>query len=208
MGTVFFQGSFTSIPVQVSVEYPPVALTGSSTVISGQAYGNGTYTTTQGTQFNASFAAWYVFDKTTNNAGTSRWATNGGYNAGTGAYTGALAQTAGYSGDWVQITMPAAIVVTSYSVTNYYNSFSAVIANTPVSWVILGTNDAVPSSGGSWTVIDTQTNIVWSPTNAFSTQTFNVTGASSFAAYRMVVTKMGNGLDGNLSFQELRFFGY
>ncbi len=207
MGTVFFQGSFVSIPAPASVEYPPTALTGSSTVISGQAYGNGTYTTTQGTQFSSSFSAWYVFDKTVNNAGTSRWATNGGYNAGTGAYTGALAQTAGYSGDWVQITLPSQILVTSYSVTNYYNSFSSVIANTPVSWVILGTNDASPSSGGNWTVIDTQTNLTWTA-GSYTTQTFSVSSVSTFATYRMVVTKMGNGLDSNLSFQELRFFGY
>ncbi len=182
-------------------EYPPTALTGSSTVVSGQLYGNGTYTTTQGTSFSSSFNAWYAFDKTVNNSGTSRWATAGGYNPSTGAYGGALT-TAGYSGDWLQITMPAQILVTSYSVTNFYNDFTAAIANTPVSWVLLGSDD-----GTTWTVIDTQTNLTWTA-GSFTTKIFSVSITTKFAIYRMVVTKMGNGVDSNLTLQELRLYGY
>lgn len=195
----------------VAAEYPPTALNSTAMTgqtISGQTYGNGTYTVKTGTQFSSSFAGWYAFDKSANTSGTSRWATNGGYNTTSGAYTGAITTTNAGAGDYLQITLPAAVTVTYYSITNFYNNGTSNIGNTPKTWYLVGTNDATPTDSGNWTVVDSETNIAWTPSTAYSTQTFATSSPGSYSTYRLVVNTEGNIVDANFTLQELKLFGY
>jgi hypothetical protein len=113
-----------------SREYPPVALTGTTTNISGQAYGNGTYTVSG--DFGSPEK---VFDK-----GNSISTLTGFYNYNTGVYTGEFSITAtngfNYAGGRVQLTLPNAIHLTSYSV-----QVSSDVAKSISQWVMLGSID-------------------------------------------------------------------
>ena len=75
-------------------EYPPAGLTGATTVISGQAYGNGTYIVNQSRQATTTRAGWRICDY-----GIESWQST------------TLGNT---NGDWVEITLPTSILLTSF----------------------------------------------------------------------------------------------
>ena len=114
------------------------------------------------------------------------WHSDGtSYNASTGVYTGALSTTANgvsYSGEWLQVQLPFAIILRYFTLTGRTN-FSTTRA--PRSFVILGS-----VNGSTWDLVHEETNINnWS--NA--AQTFVVLRATNtYMYYRIVVRQVGN----------------
>jgi hypothetical protein len=140
---------------------------------------------------------WRCFDK--NNNGTW-WTTNeGSYSTSTGLYTAGVYSTtisgSAYSGEWIQIQLPAAIILTSYTI---YNA-SSWNKRAPNTFKLAGSND-----GTTWTLVDTQTGITsW----ASSTTSLTFTPSAqtiAYAYYRLCVNQVQVNADfGYLSIGEL-----
>lgn len=113
--------------------YPPVALTGYTTNITGQTYGNGTYVTS--TPVENANPTWQAFNKLP----TGPWRSNNEYAITTGAYTGALTTSVSgvgnINGAYLHILLPNAIVLDSFyfeynrSSTVEFRNFSIVGSN-------------------------------------------------------------------------------
>jgi hypothetical protein len=154
-----------------ALRYPPVSLaTGVSmngnvgtTVVSGQSYGNGTYVTSTSANY-STYYAYKAFDQDP----TTWWNGSGGTNS---PFT---ASGTTYSGQWVQIQLPIAIFLTSYTLTQANGSAFD-------NFFIAGSNDA-----STWTLVDSQSTIqsFWSTKASQTFYTALVTTAFSY--YRII----------------------
>jgi len=118
--------------ITIGNEYPPVSLSAAVTTISGNSYGNGTYTIAASTA-NASYPAYTVFDKNNNtfwtsvpslvnnasvyNNNTSPYVFNTTTNS-TATYLSTLNTGAALYGEYIDITLPQPIIVSSYSISS------------------------------------------------------------------------------------------
>jgi hypothetical protein len=212
----------------ISKAYPPAALTAASTTLSSQTYGNGTYVVSQSSgtaylTFNKNLADYWqgragdqggqVYDN------GAAWQNNAGADGGTGnvcTVSGATAYAttspwntftsvnSAYYGDWVQLQMPQAIRLTTYTITGR-NGFASM---TPQNWVILASNN-----GSSWTLIDTQvTTTTWTNNTAYSFTPSFPGGVAAYSYYAIVITRIGSGTAhsqyGCASMAEMVFNGY
>ena len=163
------------------LSFPPAAMTGYSTALNA-GYGQGTYVASASSEFSG-YYAWYAFDQS---ASTYWVSVGGGYNTSSPYnYTGAVTTTdvngTSYSGDWLQIQLPASTVLSSYTITN--NGAAAA----PQVFFLLGSRD-----GTNWFLIDSRSGITWS-TSGIS-QTFTVASGQAFIYFRIVTRNVaGNG---------------
>ena len=157
-------------------QYPPVDMTGNTTNVSGQSYGNGTYTASSSTSFGGGYAPYMGFTAT-----TSQWWASGGYRyntvtglaGGTNGTTTTISSGTTYTGDWCQVAMPLSITVRSYKM---IPTVAIGQAPSPQTWVLGGSTD-----GTTWTTIHVQTNA----SLAYSTSyTYTVSPGGAFAYYR------------------------
>jgi hypothetical protein len=185
--------AFPSPPVQ---QYPPASLTvgvsgtqPSTTAISGMPYGNGTYTANASSYF-ASDYAYLAFDKLNpNNLFWASSTTTGTYSqnapytySGSGGASTTDVNAVQYKGEWLQLQMPASIVLTSYSISPV-QSATNVLLQSPATFWVLGSNN-----GTTWYVIDTRTNVSWTTTTP---QTFMTnTNTTAYSYYRLVVNQV------------------
>jgi hypothetical protein len=138
---------------------------------------------------------WRCFDK--NNNG-SWWTTaTVSYTPGSGAYIGSTYSTtissSAYLGEWVQIQMPFAILLTSYTIYNASNWN----ARAPQNFKLAGSND-----GTIWTLIDTQTGITsWA--SSTTSLTFTPSSQTNAYTYFRLCVNVTNGQDSYLSIGEL-----
>jgi hypothetical protein len=118
---------------------------------------------------------WRAFDKT-----NAEWASGAGADYSAGVAT-TNTQTSGlYNGAWLQIKLPIAINLYSYSLTSPPNWS----IKSPAKWYILGSND-----GTTWTVVDSQqTAVTW--TGVFQVKTFIPTPTIAYSYYRIVVNEI------------------
>lgn len=212
---VFFQypsGTFINSPtssykIPVPVQYPPTGLTSNTTVISGQVYGNGTYTTTASLSYPGQ-NPYNAFDYNT----ATLWGSDaypgggGGYSLSSpyqyvkGVYFTNIGGTS-VGGEWLEIVLPVSITVTSYSIQSRNDTYWG---QTPGGFYLTGFN------GTNYTSLDRRTGITWSGSSQI--KTFTVTGASSYSTIRIVVTNTSGGSPGPAydfcSMAELILFGY
>lgn len=92
------------------LRYPPAALTGATTVLSSQSYGNGTYECTTSYNYdNALTPGYKAFDRNEGDWATG-WSCVGKYSSSSGAYTGTTSTTATnggvYNGEYIQLKLP------------------------------------------------------------------------------------------------------
>jgi hypothetical protein len=145
--------STRAVQVRPVAVFPPGVFTATSTVISGLSYsqyltgypfgGTGTYTSNSSSGTGASTRSWRAFDGVIGSNG-GRWVSDGTYTVNT-PYTGTQKTTVAgvdYPGEWLQLQLPQAIVLSSYSI--YPQS-----TNIPATWNVFASND-----GTTWTVID------------------------------------------------------
>ena len=175
------------------VEYPPPlhlstqAITGNSIVVSGSTYGNGTYTASASSEYGANYAAAKAFNKliaATN--GYDGWYSTSvvSYTAANNTYSGAVTTTASglvLSGEWIQLQMPSATTLRTYTLSTH--SHNEGITNAPTSfWLVASTN------ASTWTLIDTRQNIMWS--RLCESKTFTTTNDTSYTYYRLIVNQL------------------
>lgn len=187
--------------------YPPASL-GSSTLVSGnrytvtltgQTYGNGTYLTNSSSVFTTgTLAAYLAFDKIIGGS-TNIWASAvAGYNTTTGLYTANTYSTSVFNtgtvfGEWVEITLPSQIILTSYSLTCRSDQTNQM----PFNWIIVATND----NGTTWTQIDIEYNFTFTTSQV---RLFTITNNSiAYNQYRIIITATPpNNGNGFVSFSE------
>ena len=148
---------------QVSAKFPPQALTGSVTTLSGNFDGNGQYTVAASSR---SSLAWQAFGS---EFGYSAWRSDQVYNATTGVYTGS-ASIGGYSGEYLTIQMPQSIKLKR--IDTRYNFYTQTIH-------VLGSNDGV-----SWNLVYTIERITTSNETFFSNAT------TAYSQYAFVSEKL------------------
>lgn len=170
--------------------YPPVALTGYSTTVSGQAYGNGLYTVSASSSQGS--GAFNAFTTTTNaNSGWNSANSGSSYHGGTGLYTGTVSAVIGgqsYPGDWLSISMPSAVYLGSYAIFPRSGTCGATPGNTesPAQWVLAGSNDCT-----TWAPIDSRSGVTYSSTTPGVNASFSVTPAAAYSCYMLSVQAIG-----------------
>lgn len=215
-GNVDSVGSLTTTALSYTInktlrKYPPVDITLPTTnaltslfIISNQVYGNGTYIISASSSSSLSTSCFNVFVAGSVNYWTT---TSSLYNTSTFVYTG-IQKTTTYnissspystvhSGEWVQIELPSAIILTSYLlVSSTFNTSTSGIND----FVILGSND-----GSNWGLLDSKTAQNLNTSSVHSV--YNLfTNTTPYRFYRLVVTKIvGNA--GYLSLGDWRLFG-
>lgn len=185
---------FTSqIKIGYANEYPPIAMTADTTSISGQTYGNGTYTISS--NVTSQPALFSGFDK---NITTFLNLNSGTYSATSPfAYNGSVSTIVSgvpTLGDFVDLVLPLPIALTSYSLQPRNDAAFGQICR---SWSIAGSND-----GTIYELIEARSNIIWVQGVA---QTFPITSPSiiSYKRYRLII-QAANQFP---SIMEIRYFG-
>lgn len=171
--------------------YPPTAMSASPQTLS-TSYGSGTYTATT-SSLNASGTGWQpykAFDADT----TSAYATLGVYTQGSGAYTGTTKTTVGatdYMGEWIQIQLPVAIMLTSYDLT-VPAANSGGFGDAPNCmiqvWTVLGSTD-----GTTWAVVDPTRNVGATGWGVGTLKNFSASPAAKYTYFRWALTQTRGG---------------
>ena len=178
-----------NLPVYVesgvtSTVFPPSAMSADSTVISG-----GTYVASASSIFGGTtFPPYLAFDK---NAATFwHMQSTAAYSTTTNQYIGTtttnFSTTVGgvpYYGEWLQLRLPTANVLSSYAIT----SRASLGAQAPATFYIMGSNDDT-----TFTLIDTQTSVSWLAGGG-ETKTFTASSPYPFTRYRIVIGAVSSG---------------
>lgn len=186
--------------------YPPTSLetgvTGSNpytTIVSAQSYGNGTYIVTTSSNLGG-WLAYFAFNKAVNNSG---WASAGQpYTLSTGIYGITTYSTvisgSTINGEWIQIQLPNAIILGSYTFTSRTD---ASVWQNPYTWYIAASND-----GSTWVQIDYKTLQVCSSLGQVRTFTIN-NNTTAYSYYRIVVSGIQPSAgDGYVSISEIYLY--
>jgi|APGre2960657404_1045060.scaffolds.fasta_scaffold00553_7 hypothetical protein len=182
------------------VEYPPPfyigatqsivdttvgSVTQSTITVAGSTYGNGAYVAFASTQYDANYKPSKAFNKiATAASGVEMWLSSASqlYSGLDYTYIGSVTTTASgisLKGDWIQIITPSAIALKSYTIASEDN----YIDGSPVKWWVVGS-----TTGSTWTLLDSQSNINWGGTSL--TKTFNVNNDVAFNYYRLIVNQL------------------
>ena len=177
-------GTARAVAVQAHpvVQWPPVAMTSNTTVVSGQLYGNGTYIATASVPNNT---IWYIFD---NNINTYyEQATAFPYNYTTGTYIGSNVTTissVSVSGEWFQVQLPTSIILRSYTLVGRQTVYWRL--RNPTTFWIAGSND-----GTTWSNVHQQSNIN-PPQDGITINVPTTSNSVPYTYYRLVVNVIGN----------------
>ena len=161
--------------------YPPVALTSATSLLSGQACGNGQVDITSSSPFTPESA----FDRDS----TTFWNTNEAYSNCAdpssiymiGNVSTTLVDRTRLLGDWLQIQFP-------YRITSNYYTIQSVIGpgrRHPFSFALVGSNN-----GSSWNRISLYTNLTKSTVGlGFPNVMFNVSASttSAYSYFRLII---------------------
>jgi hypothetical protein len=174
----------------VARQYPPIAATGVVTNVlpSAATYGRGYYIASASSEIAGApvtTPAWAAFGSadswSTLNASGYLYSASSPF-----AYIGALSTTTDvsavtYAGEWLQLQVPAAIVLTAFTL----SGTSGQTTRAPASFTVLGSRN-----GASWVPIAQQSGVPFSA----GIQLFAVTTAQAYTYFRLVVTNLtGNG---------------
>ena len=186
-----------SIPTTSISAFPPDKLTGSTTKLVS-SYGDGTYVVSSSGYNEPDY---WAFDRVSACAQETCFWTNAEpfvYDADNGGgYIGSTTTTVGdtqYAGDWLQIQMPAPVVLSSYAL----YTRSDILARGPKSFVIAGSND-----GSTWVNLDLRTDVTNWSTSGF---TFKLSRPAAPYFYFRIIVLANNG-DPWLSLGEWTLYG-
>lgn len=85
-----------------------------------------------------------------------------------------------YYGEWVQIQLPDAIILSSYVLTGPIDE--SIRKSMPKDFVLVASND-----GNSWILLDNHINLTWS---IGVTKTFTITNNNAYSHYRIIINKI------------------
>jgi hypothetical protein len=187
------------------VQWPPTAMTSNATVVSGQAYGNGTYYATESTgASNASGTATFtMFDNNINTYYEQKYdglppsyylgsyyyinGTSNVLNSPTTTVSGASVL-----GWWVQIQSPTSFILRNYTIVGrQINNFWTT--RMPSTFWIAGSND-----GATWSNVHYQAGLTFAPQSGVNFTLPLTSNSVSYSYYRMIVSVIGSG-PGNTS---------
>jgi hypothetical protein len=184
-----------------SAAYPPASaqslITSNSVTIANQLYGNGAYTFSASSVYtpaNPAYPAYMAFN-TSSGTDSEGWYANGpNYGDNGGAYTGTastVAADATYAGEWLQVSLPYAIVLKSYLLTPRPGVFFT--AQSPRVFVVFGSKTGADSS---WVALDKHTVDAGTTVSNWTTdsKTFVISPAVSeaYSFYRISIQVIGN----------------
>lgn len=181
-----------TVPTASDGEYPPSPMTANTCTLS-----NGTYIATL-VPNDLWGAAYHSFDKSQSisQANTLNQFSGDGTYKGSNSTTFIIGSSTNVvKGDWIQLQMPQAINLGSYSLA----SAPGYPSRSPKSMRLLGSTD-----GKTWYHIDVQTGLVWNSSG--EVKQFTVTTSMAFNYFRLVDFFHNSGDNGNSLFAELRFF--
>ena len=180
------EGVASSVSSSSGNKFPPAPMTAASTSLTGQPYGNGAYVATQ-SSFLASdpiSLGWRAFDYVPNTYHSS----DSVYNTETGEHTGTTTTTVGgvsVKGEWLQLQLPAPILLRSYVMTPRSAALSQ--SRQPNSFVLAGSTD-----GTTWTQVDARTGVSYASTLASTTFTVPSPTTVQYSYYRLIARVMGD----------------
>ncbi|KAI8995106.1 hypothetical protein BC832DRAFT_596123 [Gaertneriomyces semiglobifer] len=161
------------------VSFPPANMTAETTLITGQTYGNGTYIATASSVYNNStyYTPWRAFE-------TGSWYPLVNSYSGTAPYSyvrgiTTLVDSVSVAGEWIQLQMPVAIILSSFDITS--STTSRFIKD----FDLVGSDD----NGTTFTSILSST-MNW---GTGSVQTINIPvpkSAKAFNTYRLICKSM------------------
>jgi alpha-tubulin suppressor-like RCC1 family protein len=179
-----YSESVQSIDVATDRVFPPAAMTNNTTVLTTSVtYGVGTYIASASAIYDSASQPFQAFKKDGN---TTSWITLDAYSVANGTYTRSPPTKTfsnsgiAYLGEWLQIQLPSAIILKSYDITCYANSYCK-------NWAILGS-----INGANWTLLDTRVNAVTTVSNVPQRYTLQ-SSASLYTYFRLVVSEMVSG---------------
>jgi len=180
-----------------TLSFPPASMNVACTIIAG-GYGRGAYIASASSVYTTTYyEPWTVFSLPVNKA-VSWVCTNLYSSSNPYTYTGSVATVdtsgANYSGEWIQLQMPVAIVLSSYSIVRR----PAIVDQQP-SWWLLGSRDGV-----NWSFIDLRTGIATDAANPVLTYSVTVSHAYSYFRY---IIRIGVAAGGNPGLTSLSFSG-
>lgn len=198
--TMIFDNFTVVADTASSLAYPPVGLTGNSTTLSGQTYGNGSYVAYSSSNY-ASSEGYRTFDKTQISlwsSATQSYNSNTPWATASTLYSTTVSGTA-YNGEWVDILLPSSTVLTSYSLTSRTD---AQWYQSPSAWLIAGSNNG----GSTWALVDSQSLKPF--TSASQTQTFIVSGnTTTYIQYRIIIQAVSASYQSYASIADLVLYG-
>jgi hypothetical protein len=185
------------------VQWSPTSLSGFSTTLSGQPYGNGTYTVSSSeTENGGGRASWNLFNIGTdaNLSGHYHSPTTSGLRVFNPDYIGSATTTingVSVSGLWVQIQLPNPVVLKSYQMITR-TAYSLDRFRFPDNFYIVGSNN-----GTTWVQLDYKTytntdyNTLMTPIvvagETRSQLTISIENSVSYTYYRLVVQSLISG---------------
>jgi len=189
-----------SINDMAVLRYPPASLTAGGTTnpgtatLSGQPYGNGSYTFSASSQASTSEGVFAAFNMSGNYQQYTTLNATDPYSTSTGAYTGSTSTTVSgtaYTGAWIQLQLPYAIYPTGFF------KLSTPDRN-ELSYVFAGSNN-----GTTWTLLYSDTELAYTTAR---TITFNST--ASYSYYRLIARTANPGAaSGYWSLKQLDIYG-
>jgi len=173
-------------------EFPPVGLTSATTTagpitipVSGAFYGNGNYVVTASSVFSTTYPPWNAFDKQNGLPwlSSTSYSTTSPYAATSGGPT--IVSSISYTGAFLQIQLPTAIILKSYLITPSNSSFT--------NWIIAGSID-----GSTWSLVHSQQNRTW---NLGVEILFTTQNTLPFLYYRIIILNAAENT-GTVAFRE------
>jgi hypothetical protein len=149
-------------------------------------YGQGKYIASASSEDTGGQVIWKAFDKSVTTywaAQINEYSTSSPY-AYVGSATTVDVLGNAYRGAWIQLQLPVSVVLSSYTVQGYDNSFG------PGSWYLLGSRD-----GFNWTTLDRRIGVAWSA-NPPPVQTFPTSATQAYTHYRCLTTNLSGNSGG------------
>jgi hypothetical protein len=181
-------GTFALTGESVLKEYPPAAMNTDTVNITGQAYGNGSYTARSSANHTGSFPAWRAFDRVL--LSFRGWNSPfGTYDFGTGVHIGSnitLVDGSNVSGEWLDLQTPQGIVVNQYRIRGEPVDGQGNLRS-PSTFTLAGSTDGI-----NYTRIDTRSNIDTVP-SADWWNTYDIpSNRNMYNYYRIIAHIVGN----------------
>jgi len=187
-------GTAKAVQIQAHpiVQWPPTALTSNTTVISGQLYGNGTYTASSSNGFVTNgYQEFYAFDYNPGTYYEENYPAGQSYNNSGALINPTFTQTtvsgATAQGEWLQIQLPTTMILRNYTFVPRIDQAQRC----PRTFWIAGSND-----GTTWSNVHFQTGITGytNPTGITFTTGSNT---AAYSYFRVIVNSIVGGTGGN-----------
>jgi hypothetical protein len=176
-----------------------------SSLFVNSSYMPGTYAFSASTQCNGQSAPGYAFDSSITDmwmsgmngcacsyASDGSWSSGSPCARGTGLYFGSAVATPGFpAGEWLQITLPGSIFLTTFTIVAPYPV--GVFNRAPSTFFVAGSQDL----GATWTQLFLQQNFVWY--SGTLVNSFSVSATAPFSTFRLIIAGVAQGSDGYAS---------